>query len=403
MARYQYKARDRRGNAVSGSIDADTAQAASAALGSRGLVPVSIRENAVSAGLAMPVWGTRPVSQQEINVFTRQLWTLYRAGIPLLAGLLSLKEQARSERFRRILAQIIEDLEAGASLSASLARHPRVFSMLYVNTVKAGEASGRLDEIFHRLATMGEFQLETQEKVKAATRYPLLAFSSLVAAFFLVVTFVVPRFSVLFAQFKQELPVPTKILLALHGAITHYWIAMIAGVAALAWAGRWYAGTEAGGYQWDLLKIRVPVLGRLTFNLLMSRFSKILAELLGSGLPILQALQLVSESVGNRVIERAVLQIRDSVNEGKTMSEPMKKSGLFAPMVVQMVAVGEQSGKTDELLSHVADYYEDQANLMIKNLTTLIEPVLVVVLGGMVTFLALGVFLPTWNLVNVIR
>ena len=343
------------------------------------------------------------VKKEDLNVFTRQLWTMQKAGLPLLSGLSSLREQARTETFKKVIVQLIKEIEAGNSLSVALSQQPRVFEPVFVHMVRAGEASGKLDEIFLQLSEMGQFESSTKEKLRSATIYPVLTFLSLSIAFIIVVTFVVPQFTGIFTQAGQKLPLPTRLLLFINNMIRHHWLEVIIGTIAAVFVVRSYISTPFGRYQWDFMKLKIPVIGKLVFFLQMSRFAKILAELLKTGVPILQSLQLVSDTLNNRVIEKAVMKIQKSVNEGKGMSVAMKNTEIFTPMIVQMVEVGENSGRTDELLSYVSGYYEDQSTLMIKNFSTLIEPILLFVLGGMVLLLATGVFLPVWSLVNVIK
>ena len=405
MPHYKYKAYDRQGRVIESEIDGESASAVSKSLNDNGYTPVSVSLAKTAGPLPSERggWFSPRVKLEDINIFTRQLWTLQRAGLPLQSSLIALREQVRSKAFRQVISQIIQDLEGGRSFSLALARHPKVFHPFYVNMVKAGEVSGKLDEILIHLAEMGQFELLTKEKIKSATRYPLITLLSIVVAFIIVVTFVIPKFSAVFGQAKATLPLPTRILLGVNYTVRHEWPILILVVVALVFLFRYLLSTSWGRYQWDRFTIKVPVIGPLVFNLVMSRFSRILSELLSSGLPILQSLQLVSETLDNAVIARAVVEVQKSVNEGKGMAEPMRQSRLFLPMVIQMVSVGEQSGKTDELLRHVADYYGDQADLMIKNLTTLIEPILILFLGGMVLILALGVFLPMWNMGSVLH
>ncbi len=400
MPNFNYKAYDRKGRATSGQMQAENAAGVSNSLSKQGYIPVSV--TAVSSGFSLgPLFGK--VNLTDVMVFTRQLWTLQKAGIPLQASLVSLRDQVTDPRFKKIIIEVIRSIEGGSSLSSAMASHPEAFDLLYVNMVKAGEASGKLDEVLFYLAEMCEFEAETREKIKSATRYPILALITLVFAFLMIVSFVIPKFSILFHQFKKELPMPTRILLGINHLIQHEWFLMLFVLVAFVFLFRFYTNTKQGRYQWDYFKIKMPVTGPLLFNLVMARFAKILSQLLSSGIPILQALQLVSDTVGNTVVQKAVIDIQRSVNEGKGMSEPMKRSGFFSPMVVQMVAVGEQSGQTEELLEHVSSYYELQANTMIKNLTTLIEPVLIAFLGLIVLFLALGIFLPMWDLTYIVR
>ena len=385
-----------------GMMQGESAQNVADALGKQGYIPMSIVESKPMRFSLKDVFKPR-IKRQDLNIFTRQLWTLQKAGLPLLTGLSSLREQAADATFRKVIVQIIHDLEGGSSLSTALAGQPNIFEPVYIHMVRAGEASGKLDEIFYELSEMGEFEARTKEKIRSATVYPMITLISLTVAFIVVTTFVVPQFTTVFAARGKQLPAPTLLLLTINNIIRYHWIETLITLIAAVVIFRLYISKPMGRYQWDYLKIKMPVIGKLTFFLQMSRFSKILAELLKTGVPILQALQLVSDTLNNSVIAKGILTVQASVNEGKGMSIAMKSTSLFTPMVVQMVEVGEQSGRTDELLLYVATYYEDQANLMIKNFSTLIEPILLFVLGGMVLLLALGVFLPVWELSSTIN
>lgn len=402
MKTFTYRVRDRRGKVIGGSIQGESAQAVTEALGKQGYFPMSVLESKPVDFSFLDYFKPR-VKKQDLNVFTRQLWTLQKTGLPLLTGLASLREQASSETFRKVIVQIIQDLEGGSSLSTALAKQPRVFEPVYVHMVRAGEASGKLDEIFYELSEMGEFEMRTRSKIQSATIYPMITLFSLSGAFIIVTTSVVPKFAGVFSNYGKALPAPTRLLLAVNDVVRHHTIELAAALGVLIFLFRLYTSGPAGRYQLDLVKLKIPVIGKLIFYLQMSRFGKILSELLKTGVPILQSLQLVSDTLNNKVIERALVAIQRSVNEGKGMSSAMKNTRIFSPMVIQMVEVGENSGRTDELLSYVAEYYEDQANLIIKNFSTLIEPILLFILGGMVLLLALGVFMPVWDLVNVVR
>jgi len=402
MQNYIYRVRDRKGRSVTGSMQGESSQSVAEALGKQGFFPMSIVEskpmNTSFTGMFKP-----RLKRQDLNIFTRQLWTLQKAGLPLLTGLSSLREQASNETFRKVIVQLIHELEAGSSFSTALASQPHIFEPVFIHMVRAGEASGKLDEIFYELSEMGEFEARTKDKIRSATIYPIITLCTLTVAFAVVTTFVVPKFTGVFSAHGKAMPLPTQILLAVNNLIRHHWIEAIIAIAAVVFIFRLYTSRPAGRFQWDYLKLKVPVIGKLTFFLQMSRFSKILSELLKTGVPILQSLQLVSDTIRNSVITKGVMAVQHSVNEGKGMSVAMKNTQLFTPMVVQMVEVGEQSGRTDELLNYVAAYYEDQANLMIKNFSTLIEPILLFFLGGMVLLLALGVFLPVWDLASVVH
>ncbi len=402
MHNFSYRVRDRRGKAINGIMQGETAQAVAESLGKQGYFPMSIVESKPLKFNFLDVFKPK-VKKDDLNIFTRQLWTMQKAGLPLLSGLSSLREQASTETFKKVIVQLIKEIESGTSLSVALSQQPRVFEPVYVHMVRAGEASGKLDEIFFQLSEMGQFENATREKIRSATIYPVITFFSLMSAFFIVVTFVIPKFTGVFAQAGRKMPLPTRILLGVNDIVRHHWLEVIMVVVGAIFLFRLFVSTPVGRFQWDKVKLRVPILGKLVFFLQLSRFSRILGELLKTGVPILQSLQLVSDTLNNKVLEKAVMSIQESVNEGKGMSVAMKNIGIFTPMIVQMVEVGENSGRTDELLAYVSGYYEDQANTMIKNFSTLIEPILLAFLGGMVLLLALGVFLPVWDLVNVVK
>ncbi len=400
MPSFTYRVRDRKGKASTGVIQGDTIESVADVLAKQGFFPMSIQEAKPTSQTFKDFFKPR-IKREELVVFTRQLWTLQKAGLPLLAGLNSLREQTINPVFKKVIVQIIQDLEGGSSLSGALATQPNIFNPVYVHMVKAGEASGKLDEIFLQLSEMGQFESRTRDKIRSATMYPILTLVSLLIAFVVVTTFVVPKFSSIFENRGIKLPLPTVILLTINNIVRHHWIECLVVIAALIFGARAYLSTKAGRFFADLAILKIPVIGKLIHILQLVRFSRILAELLKTGVPILQALQLVSDTLNNKVMEKALDSIQLSVNQGKGMSASMKTAGIFTPMVVQMVEVGEQSGRTDELLGYVAEYYEDQANLMIKNFSMLIEPMLLIFLGSMVVLLALGVFLPVWNLSNV--
>ena len=403
MHNFRYRVRDRKGKAITGVMQGESAQTVADALGKQGYFPMSIvQSKPVQMNRVTDFFKPR-IKKDDLNIFTRQLWTMQKAGLPLLSGLGSLREQASTEAFKKVIVQIIKDIEAGNSLSVALSQQPRVFEPVFVHMVRAGEVSGKLDEVFFQLAEMGEFETSTKDKIRSATVYPVITFVSLMAAFFIVVTFVVPKFTGIFVKAGRSLPFPTRILLTINDILQNHWLELFVAVVAGIFLFRFILSTPVGRFEWDRLKLKFPVIGKLIFFLQISRFSKILAELLKTGVPILQSLQLVSDTLDNKVIEKAVMVIQKNVNEGKGMSAAMKNTGIFTPMVVQMVEVGENSGRMDELLTYVAGYYEDQANLMIKNFSTLIEPILLFFLGGMVLLLALGVFLPVWDLSSVVQ
>lgn len=403
MPEYQYKARDKFGKMRSGTLSAESPEALAAYLGQQGFLPIDIRPVEKAARRVGPLLSMDRVPFAELNMFTRQLYTLQKAGLPLLSGLNALKNQAESLLLKKALEAIVQDIEAGAKFSEALARHPKIFNTIYVNVVKSGEVSGRLVESLERLAALGEHDEKIRMRVQAAVRYPVFVVVAIALGFIVLVAFVMPRFAKLYARYQTELPLPTKMLLGLNFLITKFWwLLLLVAVAAVFLMRRWVA-TPVGRDWVDRLRLKVPVFGDLFLKLAMSRFSRITGTLLKSGIPILTIFDLVQGGVGNTVVARALKSIKESINEGKGMAQPMKASGLFPPVVTQMVAVGEETGELDALLLHVADYYDFQVDHKIDNLVSLIEPFLIFFLGCAVLFMALAIFLPMWNMASLFK
>lgn len=402
MARFKYKVRDKFGKVVTGSMESQDKNSVATHLESMGYAPVSISEESKLKNIQ--VFGSfGRVSSEDMNLFNRQLVTLIKAGLPLLAALNAVEKQTKSRVLRQAIQAIIKDIEGGSSLSEALRRHPSIFKDLYIHTIQAGETSGALDEMFSRLADMGEHEADTISKIKAATRYPVIAVIALISGFMIMITFVIPRFMTIFNRFDTVLPLPTRILIWLNNAIVNYWYIAIVALGVIVFTVRQFIGTPVGRRIWDTIRIRMPVFGPLFLMLTMSRFSRIMAIMLRSGVPILTILEIVANAADNVVISGAIKDIMKSVNQGRGMAEPMARSKVFSTMVVQMVSIGEETGQVDVLLMRVADYYDQQSDFMIKNLTTMLEPILVVILGGAVLVLALAVFLPMWNMISLFR
>jgi len=402
MPAYKYKARDKFGKAVNGVMEASSSEMAAGHLDGLGYIPVSIKEkkkDIISLGFLR---GDRGVGLEDLILFSRQLSTLVSAGIPLLRSLDALSEQTENKRMKEVIDTIRNDIQGGSTLSDALGRHPKVFSALYIGMVHAGETAGTLDEILDRLAGLNEHEKDTRSRIKEATRYPKIVVISISAAFIVLVNFVVPRFAKMFSNFKATLPLPTRIMIGISHAFREYWFVMIIAASLVILGFRWYKNTEFGRLKWDGLMVRIPVFGPLFLKITMSRFTNILGMLIRSGVPILDALKIASATTGNVVISREVDKLRESVREGSGLSRQLRQSGVFTPMVVQMISVGEESGKMDEMLAKVSQYYELEIEYTIKNFATLIEPALIITIGGMVLFLALGVFLPMWDMARVV-
>ena len=398
MKTYSYKARDRFGKLITGMMDAATESAVAVKLKEANFVPVLVRETREPVLFGKFSGRFKKVRLSEVNMFTRQLHSLQKAGLPILLSLSALRDQTANRLFKDVIGQVIRDVEKGDDLSSAMERHPKIFNAIYVNMIRIGEASGILDEILERLAGLGEHEEKITAQIKTATRYPILVVSAIVIGFLILTAFVIPQFASIFGQFDTALPLPTRTLIGINYAITNYWWLILLMTGALVFGFLRAINTRKGRFLWDGYKLKVPVFGPLIVGICMSRFTRILGLLLRSGVPILKVLELASSGTGNTVISRTIDNIRVSVNEGKGMLEPMRFSGMFPPTVVQMVSVGEDTGKVDELLLHVAGYYDSQVEYTIANLTSMIEPILICVLGCGVLFMALGIFLPMWNM-----
>ncbi|MEW6075009.1 MAG: type II secretion system F family protein [Candidatus Omnitrophota bacterium] len=403
MATFQYKARDKFGKPIKGLMSADSEGAIAQKLTTMEYVPIAIREIKEPPATGRLFGAFRRVGFIDLNMFTRQLSSLQKAGVPLISGLNAIREQTTNAALRDIVGQMVRDIEAGASLSAALKNHPHTFSPLYVNMIKSGETGGTLEQSLERLVTLGEHEEKVRLRIRAATRYPVIVVAAITIGFLILTTMVVPRFAQIYDQFTVALPLPTRILLLINFIVTKFFAALFLIISASVVIFRKVTHREKGRYWWDTLKLKMPVFGPLLLKLIMSRFARITGTLIRSGVPILQVLDLASGGAGNAVVARTIDDIKKSVNEGKGMSKPMQSTRMFTPIVVQMVAIGEETGKLDELLLHVSDYYDLEIEYTLNNLTALIEPLLILILGIIVLFMALGIFLPIWNLMNVLK
>jgi type II secretory pathway component PulF len=372
-------------------------------LSGQGFIPVLIEEQAqllLQSDLLASFTRVRP---HDLIVFSRQMATLMGAGIPFIQSLTTMEKQTGNPRLRAAIVDVRRDVEAGASFSDALAKHPEIFNTLYISMIRAGEAAGILDEILNRLAALTEHDAETRARVKSAVRYPLIVIIAICIAFLFLVSYVVPKFAAIFDQFKTPLPLPTRILIGINMAIRHYWYLLIPGVIAVTWYVRWYVRTEKGRWKWDGIKMRIPVFGTLFQKVALSRFARTFAAMQKSGITMMMTLDIAGATTGNVVIARVVEQMRESLRGGKGLLGPMESSSLFTPLVIQMVSVGEETGNIDTMLNKVSDYYDSDVEYMLRNLSTLIEPILLLFVGVMVLFLALGIFLPMWNMLSLFK
>jgi MSHA biogenesis protein MshG len=403
MPNYLYKGRDKFSKPVSGVMFADNENSVAIKLTQLGFTPVSIIQTNQPTKVVKLLGAGSRVKATDLNMFTRQLATLQKAGLPILLSLTALREQTQNKIFKEVIGQLSRDIESGLSLSAALEKYPLIFNALYVNMVASGEASGRLDQVLERLAVLSEYDQTIRLRIKSATRYPMIVVIAMIIGFIILTLLVIPRYAKIYAQYTTALPLPTQILLGINYAFTKFWPLLIVSATAVYFLFKRYVNTKIGRITWDSLKLKVVIFGPLVLKLSIARFTRITGTLMRSGIPILKILDIAVGSTGNQIVSKAIINIRNNVSEGKGMSEPMKISGLFPPIVTQMVAVGEETGKLDELLIHVSNYYDEQVNYTITNLTSLIEPILIFILGLGVLFMALGIFLPMWNLMSIFK
>lgn len=406
MPLFAYEARDSTGQLVKDSIEAPNRKAAQMRLQEQRMTIISLKERAGGAGGAGDIGAFldrfKRVNEQALTVFSRQFATMINAGLAMVRCLDILSEQTEDKKLQSTLDQVRRDVEAGQTLSAALARHPQVFSTLYISMVKAGEMGGVLDEVLERLAGFMEKDFSLKKKVKSALTYPVVILVMALGIVFFLVTYILPTFVELFRGMNLVLPLPTKILIGItEGArnplivIPTLVIVVLGGVG----LGK-YVQTPTGKKQFDLLKLNIPVFGLLSKKVAISRFCRTLGTLLSSGVPIMQALEIVGKASGNEIIAMTVTKVRESIREGESIAAPLGASGLFPPMVTQMVAVGEETGNLDAMLSKIADFYDTEVEYMLASLTSMLEPIMIVGMGGIVGFIVISVFLPLYQLIG---
>jgi type II secretory pathway component PulF len=390
---------------MTGTIEAPTIEMAGNNLYQTGYFPIAIEEEVVSASLDLSsIWKRfQKVKLEELIVFSQQFSTLYKAGLPLLPGLRSLKEQTLNQRFKEILEEIGLQIEGGNTLFGAMSKYPDAFPVVYINMIRAGETSGKLGESLDRYVTLADRELRTRQRVKETTRYPKIVIFSVVIAFVVLLAFVIPRFAQIFAQFNTPLPLPTKMMIWTNNFFQKYWYLVLGVLVLIPILLKRYIQTEKGRIFWDRLKMRIPVFGRLFLIAALSRFTHTFVMLNRSGIPILQILEITSTTINNVILAQSIAEISRKVREGRSLTEAMRESGRFTPLVIQMVAVGESSGTLDEMLVRITEYYDLELENSIKKMTTYIEPALTLFMGVVVLFLALAVFLPWWNMASLFK
>ena len=401
---YAYRVRDTDGRILGGTLEADSQGAVASRLRQMGYAPISIEESKPGLKREITLPGLNRIKLKDLAVFSRQFATMINSGLSLLRALTILAEQTESKALAEIIGQVRNEVEQGTALSTSLAKHPKTFNRLYVAMIKAGEVGGFLDKVLLELADSIEKEVELRGKVRSAMTYPIAVFAMVIMIVAAMLVFVVPQFETLYSQLGGQLPFLTRILLGASRFVAGWGggvvvIAVVVGVIAF----RRFHATPAGRFAVDRAKLRAPVFGPLVQKTVLSRFSRTLSTLLGSGVPILQSLEIVSETVNNDVVSRAVKDVQDSVREGESLAVPLAKHSVFPPMVVQMLAVGEETGAIDVMLDKVGDFYDAEVSAAVDSLTSLIEPILIAVMGSVVGGMVVALYLPMFNILSLVK
>lgn len=402
MPQFRYRARSARGDLLEGHLEAGSAEAVAAQLVKGGITPVEIVQRDPRSGtlaqLRRLLHANSKPGLDELVLFSRQMHALLRSGVPIVRGMRGLTESSRNPVMARVLKEVTEDLESGRDLSNALGRHPGVFPSLILSTVRVGENTGRLDEAFLRVGEYLEREKETRQRVKSALRYPAIVVIAIAVAMGIVNAVVVPAFAEVFQRSKVPLPWATRLLIAVSDFVSAQWPLLLAVLLTAGFGLQAWVRSERGRYRWDKWKLGLPVVGGIIHRATLGRFARAFALAARSGVPVVQALTVVSGALDNEFIGDRVLEMRNGIERGDTLTRTATATGMFPPLVLQMLAVGEETGAVDELLEEVAGFYEREVDYELGNLSAAIEPLLIVGVGILVLVLALGVFLPMWDL-----
>ena len=406
MAKFTYKALDGRGATASGQIDGDNKSAVAANLRNKGLTVVDINEVKTSLAQTDIFASMQRVKARDLTIFSRQFATMINSGLSMLRALSVLEEQTENKKLATVLGQVRGDVEAGIALSDALEKHPKVFSPLYINMVRAGEIGGILDEVLNRLATQLEKDDSIRRAVKSAMVYPIMIASFALIVMLGMVLFLIPVFAGMYKELgNAKLPMLTRMMVGASDTMKSWkGVIVFVVVIALVVIIRKAKHTDKGTEIWDRFKLHVPMgIGEVIRKIAVARFSRTLGTLVSSGVPILQAIEITGKSAGNVVIEHAMNAVQVSVKEGQTISAPLKNSSVFPDMVVQMISVGEETGSLDSMLQKVADFYEDEVNAAVKSLTSILEPIMMLGVGTLVGLVVISMYLPIFNMMNIVK
>jgi MSHA biogenesis protein MshG len=402
VPQFAYRGRDSRGGAVTGKLEGADSGAVADQLLAIGVTPVEIEPAGEGAGFEAPAWWRRlnapPITEVDVMLFSRQMYTLLKAGVPIMRALAGLQQSTANTSLAEVIGDLRTSLDSGRELSAAMRSHPKVFGPFYVSVIRIGESTGELDQSFNRMFDYMEFDKEIRDRIKAAVRYPIIVVSVIAVAVAVVNIWVIPAFSAIFEAQKVPLPLLTRFLIATSNFFLAFWPAMIAALVISIFGVQMYVGTDQGRYAWDRWKLKLPFAGPIILRATLARFARGMSLAVRAGVPIVQAMSVVSEVVSNSYMSLRIQHMRDGVERGESVLRTATASGIFTPVVLEMISVGEETGELDSLMEEVADMYEREVDYDIKNLAANIEPILTIALGVMVLVLALGVFLPIWGM-----
>ncbi|MGI8794105.1 MAG: type II secretion system F family protein [Acidimicrobiales bacterium] len=403
-ATYSYKVRDKQGRMLEGELDAESTTLVANKLRQMGYVPVTIdKKNTGGLKMEISLFGPKKPKLKEISVFSRQFATMINSGLSLLRSLYILEEQTENKAFAAIIGEVRQDVEKGASLSQALAKHPKVFTKLYVSMVRSGEVGGVLDSVLLRLSSTIEKQVELRGKIKSAMTYPVAVLGLVLMIVAAMLLFIVPIFKTLYDDLGGTLPLPTRLLLLVSTLMTKFLPLIAIAVGVMVFLFRRWIKTTTGRSALDKFTLRVPIFGGLVQKTAIARFSGTLSALLRSGVPILESLEIVSETVNNTVMANAIKDVSNAVKGGESIAKPLSQHPVFPPMVTQMMAVGEETGALDEMLEKIGEFYEQEVEATVNALTSLLEPLLIVVLGGAVGAMVVSLYMPMFNIIKLVQ
>jgi len=409
VPQFQYTGRNRRGESVNGRMDGASIDAVATQLFNNGITPIDInaadvRRDVLGAmrGLRLQ-WNEGRVQIVDQIFFCRQMFTLLKAGVPIMQALRGLRETTQNQALARVIGSLIDGLDAGLDLTSAVKRHAEVFPPVFVSLISVGENTGSLPEAFAQLADYFDREKDTRDRIKQAVRYPIFVLIAMGIALLIVNIFVIPAFAKVYGNLKVALPLPTRVLIGFSTFTLQNWYWIIIGMVGAGVGARLYVQTPDGRYRWDRLRLRIPVIGGIIYRASLGRFARALSMTMRSGVPVVQGMTVISNAVDNEYIATRILQMRDGLERGESITRTAGATEMFPPLVLQMISVGEESGSVDTLLTEVAEYYEREVDYDLKNLSSSIEPILLVAVGGLVLVLALGVFLPMWDMAQAFR